>query len=197
MFRTVDPCHLAPGLVQIPLSFRAAAIEPKGPVHLARRPLLLHEWCNLFDESPWPLRERLARPAPESCAWCCSRSEAPGAIVLPFGTEPGTHAWLHAECWPVWNQAAGCGQGSEGLRGRSWRRERDSNPRYGFPYTRFPSVRLQPLGHPSAIVGRGGRTIVAVHGLTSSAPVRPLVLCADAGIVSLQSISRSRLDQAR
>jgi hypothetical protein len=30
-----------------------------------------------------------------------------------------------------------------------WRRERDSNPRYGFPYTRFPSVRLQPLGHPS------------------------------------------------
>ena len=31
-----------------------------------------------------------------------------------------------------------------------WRRERDSNPRYGFPHTRFPSVRLQPLGHPSA-----------------------------------------------
>jgi hypothetical protein len=33
-------------------------------------------------------------------------------------------------------------------RGR-WRREWDSNPRYGFPYTRFPSVRLKPLGHPS------------------------------------------------
>ncbi len=31
----------------------------------------------------------------------------------------------------------------------AWRREWDSNPRYGFPYTRFPSVRLQPLGHPS------------------------------------------------
>ncbi len=31
-----------------------------------------------------------------------------------------------------------------------WRRERDSNPRYGFPYTHFPGVRLQPLGHPSA-----------------------------------------------
>src|SRR6185436_16081871 len=30
-----------------------------------------------------------------------------------------------------------------------WRRERDSNPRYGFPYTRFPSVHLQPLGHLS------------------------------------------------
>jgi hypothetical protein len=32
---------------------------------------------------------------------------------------------------------------------RPWRREWDSNPRYGCPYTRFPSVRLQPLGHPS------------------------------------------------
>ena len=32
---------------------------------------------------------------------------------------------------------------------QDWRRERDSNPRYGFPYTRFPSERLQPLGHPS------------------------------------------------
>jgi site-specific DNA recombinase len=31
-----------------------------------------------------------------------------------------------------------------------WRRERDSNPRYGCPYTHFPGVRLQPLGHPSA-----------------------------------------------
>ena len=32
---------------------------------------------------------------------------------------------------------------------QDWRREWDSNPRYGFPYTRFPSVRLQPLGHLS------------------------------------------------
>ena len=31
-----------------------------------------------------------------------------------------------------------------------WRREWDSNPRYGSPYTHFPGVRLQPLGHPSA-----------------------------------------------
>jgi site-specific DNA recombinase len=30
-----------------------------------------------------------------------------------------------------------------------WRRERDSNPRYGCPYTRVPGVRLQPLGHLS------------------------------------------------
>ena len=32
---------------------------------------------------------------------------------------------------------------------KGWRRERDSNPRYGFPYTHFPGVRLQPLGHLS------------------------------------------------
>ena len=32
----------------------------------------------------------------------------------------------------------------------AWRRGRDSNPRYGYPYTRFPSVLLQPLGHLSA-----------------------------------------------
>ncbi|CAH1685927.1 hypothetical protein CHELA17_64751 [Chelatococcus asaccharovorans] len=31
-----------------------------------------------------------------------------------------------------------------------WRRERDSNPRYGCPYTRVPGVRLQPLGHLSS-----------------------------------------------
>ena len=30
-----------------------------------------------------------------------------------------------------------------------WRREWDSNPRYALTYTRFPSVRLKPLGHPS------------------------------------------------
>ena len=34
--------------------------------------------------------------------------------------------------------------------GLKWRREWDSNPRYAFTYTRFPSVRLKPLGHPSA-----------------------------------------------
>ena len=29
------------------------------------------------------------------------------------------------------------------------RRGRDSNPRYGFPYTNFPGLLLQPLGHLS------------------------------------------------
>ena len=37
-----------------------------------------------------------------------------------------------------------------------WRREWDSNPRYGFPHTRFPSVRLKPLGHLSEGPSLGG-----------------------------------------
>jgi hypothetical protein len=42
--------------------------------------------------------------APGPCGWC-GRPESPGAVVLPFGTEPGMHAWLHAECWPDWHRA--------------------------------------------------------------------------------------------
>ena len=34
---------------------------------------------------------------------------------------------------------------------RGWRRERDSNPRYGYPYTDLANQRLQPLGHLSAM----------------------------------------------
>ncbi len=48
---------------------------------------------------------------------------------------------------------AGSSAAENGGSSGQWRREWDSNPRYGFPYTRFPSERLQPLGHPSA--GRG------------------------------------------
>src|ERR1700739_1568071 len=44
--------------------------------------------------------------------------------------------------------------------GMTWRRGWDSNPRYGFPYTRFPSERLQPLGHLSG-PANGRRTIEA------------------------------------
>jgi hypothetical protein len=46
-------------------------------------------------------------PAPSPPGRCarCGRSESLRAIVLPFGTEPGTHTWLHAECWPAWHRA--------------------------------------------------------------------------------------------
>ena len=34
-----------------------------------------------------------------------------------------------------------------------WRRERDSNPRYGFPYSGFQDRPFQPLTHPSGEIG--------------------------------------------
>jgi hypothetical protein len=50
------------------------------------------------------LNQHPAPSPPERCAWC-GRPESPSAVVLPFGTNAGTHAWLHAECWPAWYQA--------------------------------------------------------------------------------------------
>src|SRR5262245_56870434 len=50
----------------------------------------------------------------------------------------------------------------------SWRRGRDSNPRYAFwAYTHFPGVRLQPLGHLSVrsldrALGLGGGSVARI-----------------------------------
>jgi hypothetical protein len=51
------------------------------------------EWLN---RNPTP-------SAPGRCAWC-GQSESHVAVVLPYGTEPGTHVWLHAECWIEWQK---------------------------------------------------------------------------------------------
>jgi hypothetical protein len=51
------------------------------------------EWLN---RNPTP-------SAPGRCAWC-GQAESNDAGVLPYGTEPGTHIWLHAECWPAWQK---------------------------------------------------------------------------------------------
>jgi hypothetical protein len=50
---------------------------------------------------------------PGRCAWC-GKAESLGAVVLPFGTEPGTHTWLHAECWAAWHDAR-CDQAAKAL----------------------------------------------------------------------------------
>ena len=51
-----------------------------------------------------------------------------------------------------------------GWRGQtSWRREWDSNPRYAYTHTRFPSVRLKPLGHPSRSACTYQRPASCVH----------------------------------
>jgi hypothetical protein len=49
------------------------------------------EWLN---RNPTP-------SAPGRCAWC-GQAESSDAVVLPYGVEPGTHIWLHAECWTAW-----------------------------------------------------------------------------------------------
>src|SRR5262249_33406515 len=51
------------------------------------------EWLN---RNPTP-------SAPGRCVWC-GKAESRDAAVLPYGTELGTHTWLHAECWPAWQE---------------------------------------------------------------------------------------------
>ena len=51
------------------------------------------EWLN---RNPTP-------SAAGRCLWC-GQPESHGAVVVPYGTQPGTHAWLHTECWPAWQE---------------------------------------------------------------------------------------------
>jgi hypothetical protein len=83
------------------------------------------------------LNQHPAPSLPGRCAWC-GRPESAGAMVLPFGTEPGTHAWLHAECWSAWHQARrdeavialrSMGIVSDGAKGLDWRRSLGWQPR--------------------------------------------------------------------
>jgi hypothetical protein len=48
-----------------------------------------------------------ANPSPSPAALCtwCGQADMVGSVVLPFGSEPGTHAWLHTACWQAWHQA--------------------------------------------------------------------------------------------
>jgi hypothetical protein len=50
------------------------------------------------------LDEHPAPSSPGRCAWC-REPDRSDAVVLPFGTVPGTHAWLHARCWGAWHAA--------------------------------------------------------------------------------------------
>ena len=62
--------------------FRAACVEPDEQSII--------RW---LDDHPAPSRAG-------RCAWC-GNVETENSVV-PFGTVPGTHAWLHVECWPAW-----------------------------------------------------------------------------------------------
>ncbi len=60
-------------------------------------------------------------------------------VLLPSGPDTIRRATMHRARAPGW---APCGD--------HWRRGRDSNPRWSYPHTRFPSVLLRPLGHLSS-----------------------------------------------
>src|SRR6185369_10639196 len=99
-----------------------------------------------------------AHHAPEHlAAGCPARSEPARQRALadcpelPRGRRLGCSELLRTARQE--NPTAAMAYKSRGVRHgpkQRWRTGWDSNPRDGFPSTRFPSVRLQPLGHLSA-----------------------------------------------
>ena len=84
---------LRAGLEPIPGSMVRRICEAKADLLQILTEKHVVEWLN---EHPCP-------SPPGRCAFC-GATEVPDAIVLPFGTEPGTHTWLHAECWRPWHE---------------------------------------------------------------------------------------------
>src|SRR5437868_1103623 len=68
----------------------------------------------------------------------------PSAVIILQSAFSGATMRKSRQKRFFWRRFSGCAKPQTG-----WRREWDSNPRYAFTYTRFPSVRLQPLGHLS------------------------------------------------
>jgi hypothetical protein len=75
-------------------SFEFDGELPRAPAEAQAFEACIIEWLN---RNPAP-------SLPGRCAWC-SRCERSSDAVVPFGTEPGTHAWLHWECWRPWQEA--------------------------------------------------------------------------------------------
>jgi hypothetical protein len=50
------------------------------------------------------LNRNPVRSPPSRCLGC-GQAEHSNDPLLPFGTEPTGHAWLHARCWPAWHAA--------------------------------------------------------------------------------------------
>ena len=65
------------------------------------------------------------------------------------------------------------------LRAPHWRKGRDSNPRYGYPYTGLANQRLRPLGHlsePVSLFSGGGGRIRTFGGREPSAVFKTAAL---------------------
>jgi hypothetical protein len=76
---------------------RAAVTEYDGGLPRKNAEAQAFECCVVkwLDLNPTP-------SARGHCAWC-GQSESHDAVV-PYGTEPGTHIWLHRECWSEWQK---------------------------------------------------------------------------------------------
>jgi len=48
------------------------------------------------------LNRNPVRSPPGRCLGC-GKAEHGQDPLLPFGTEPTDHAWLHSRCWPAWH----------------------------------------------------------------------------------------------
>jgi hypothetical protein len=80
---------------------------------------------------------------------------------------------------------------NEAVKSCRWRREWDSNPRYGFPHTRFPSVRLKPLGHLSGAPSLEGAPMI-LQGIAGRIG-RFSATCCIYGIISVAAGALTRL----
>ena len=83
----------------------------------------------------------------------CPREKEPGQWLPSLPAVRSLQSGLsgkNREKWACLAYFASKGQGRFSAVQTAWRRERDSNPRYGFPYSGFQDRLFQPLTHPSA-----------------------------------------------
>ncbi|EAQ34921.1 hypothetical protein NB311A_05865 [Nitrobacter sp. Nb-311A] len=78
---------------------RAAIAEFDGGLPRASAEVHAFDCCVV----EW-LNRNPARSPPAHCLGCGGSDHAYDKL-LPFGTEPTGHAWLHSRCWPAWHAA--------------------------------------------------------------------------------------------
>ncbi|MEN9458069.1 MAG: hypothetical protein RL135_643 [Bacteroidota bacterium] len=73
-------------------------------------------------------------------------------------------------------------------------RGRDSNPRNSFPFTHFPGVLLQPLGHLSVYYGAANISAKAQnHPLNKAVALAVVMLASSATVIPLAPASASAI----
>ena len=77
---------------------RAAIAERGGRMTKASAEARAFECCIVT----W-LNHNPVRSVAGICVACCGAERAHDCL-LPFGTEPDGHVWLHSECWPEWHR---------------------------------------------------------------------------------------------